>query len=472
MSQADASCAGTRAVPTDLHAASVARALSNAAAHPEAARLALLARRDHAALAEARARDALLCAGVAPPPLAGETLGVKACFDVAGWVTHAGSRVLAAEPPALRDAAIVQALRHAGATLLAQNNMTEFAYGALGLNRWHGTPLTPLMADAPRVAGGSSSGGAVAVALGMATLALGSDTSGSARIPAAFCGVAGFKPSRGRYPDAGMAYLSPSFDVPGILAPDAAACLRVDRALVDESDQEDMACPTSPRRASGVAEVAGARVGDDVRLVGAGYPVLVLPEDLLDILDAPVRQAFEAWTERLRAAGFTLRRQPLPCLTQAAQAAREGGIIAAEAYTLHRARLARSGEDYDPRVGPRMLLGAQVPAHAYASALARLRELRCCYQQALGEAAGVLTPTVPMLAPAIASLEADDAYLQANARAFSLTEFANRLDLPSVSLPGDLRARQSIGLMLTGRGGDDRRVLELAVAMERVLNRP
>ena len=119
-----------------------------------------------------------------------------------------------------------------------------------------------------------------------------------------------------------------------------------------------------------------------------------------------------------------------------------------------------------------MLLGAQVPAHAYASALARLRELRWGYQQGLGEAAGVLTPTVPMLPPAIAGLEADDAYLQANARAFSLTEFANRLDLPSVSLPGDLRARRPIGLMLTGRGGDDRRVLKLAVAMERVLNRP
>ena len=139
---------------------------------------------------------------------------------------------------------------------------------------------------------------------------------------------------------------------------------------------------------------------------------------------------------------------------------------------LHRERLARGGEDYDPRVGPRMLLGAQVPAHAYASALARLRELRWGYQQGLGEAAGVLTPTVPMLPPAIAGLEADDAYLQANARAFSLTEFANRLDLPSVSLPGDLRARRPIGLMLTGRGGDDRRVLKLAVAMERVLNRP
>ena len=384
----------------------------------------------------------MLCAGVAPPPLAGATLGVKACFDVAGWVTHAGSRVLAGEPPAPRDAAIVQALRHAGAALLAQNNMTEFAYGALGLNRWHGTPLTPLMADAPRVAGGSSSGGAVAVALGMATLALGSDTSGSARIPAAFCGVAGFKPSRGRYPDAGMAYLSPSFDVPGILAPDAAACLRVDRALVDEPEHDGMARPTSHRHASGVtdvAEAAGAGADDDAWRAGAGYPVLVLPEDLLDALDAPVRQAFEAWMERMRAAGFTLRRQvPLPCASRPGRARRRHhrrrGLHAAPG------RLARGGEDYDPRVGPRMLLGAQVPAHAYASALARLRELRWGYQQGLGEAAGVLTPTVPMLPPAIAGLEADDAYLQANARAFSLTEFANRLDLPSVSLPGDLRA--------------------------------
>ena len=416
----------------------------------------------------------MLCAGVAPPPLAGETLGVKACFDVAGWVTHAGSRVLAGEPPALRDAAIVQALRHAGATLLAQNNMTEFAYGALGLNRWHGTPLTPLMADAPRVAGGSSSGGAVAVALGMATLALGSDTSGSARIPAAFCGVAGFKPSRGRYPDAGMAYLSPSFDVPGILAPDAAACLRVDRALVHEPENDGMARDIAPARVGRDGRGGGRRRRCRRRRVArrrwlSGAGATRRPAGRLGRARAA---GLRGWMERLRAAGFTLRRQVLPCLAQAAQAAREGGIIAAEAYMLHRERLARGGEDYDPRVGPRMLLGAQVPAHAYASALARLRELRCCYQQGLGEAAGVLTPTVPMLPPAIAGLEADDAYLQANARAFSLTEFANRLDLPSVSLPGDLRARQSIGLMLTGRGGDDRRVLKLAVAMERVLNRP
>ena len=372
-----------------------------------------------------------------------------------------------------RDAAIVQALRHAGAALLAQNNMTEFAYGALGLNRWHGTPLTPLMADAPRVAGGSSSGGAVAVALGMATLALGSDTSGSARIPAAFCGVAGFKPSRGRYPDAGMAYLSPSFDVPGILAPDAAACLRVDRALVDEPEHDGMARPTSHRHASGVTDVAEPQA--PVQTTTRGAQALAIrcwcyPKTCWTPWTRPCgRPSRLGWNacapqvSRCGARSCPARKPPRPRAKAASSPPR---------LTCCTGKAGPRRRDYDPRVGPRMLLGAQVPAHAYASALARLRELRWGYQQGLGEAAGVLTPTVPMLPPAIAGLEADDAYLQANARAFSLTEFANRLDLPSVSLPGDLRARRPIGLMLTGRGGDDRRVLKLAVAMERVLNRP
>ena len=275
---------------------SVARALSNVAAHPEAARLALLARRDHAALAEARARDALLCAGVAPPPLAGETLGVKACFDVAGWVTHAGSRVLAGEPPALRDAAIVQALRHAGATLLAQNNMTEFAYGALGLNRWHGTPLTPLMVDAPRVAEAPAAAARWPWRWAWRRWRWG-------RTPAA-------RPAS-RRPSAAWRVSSPAVDaipMPAwpICRPASTcraswrrmpACLRVDRALVHEPENDGMARPTSHRHASGVtdvAEAAGAGADGDAWRAGAGYPVLVLPEDLLDALDAPVRQAFEA----------------------------------------------------------------------------------------------------------------------------------------------------------------------------------
>lgn len=421
----------------------VSECLARTLENPSAAKQALLARRDEDALAEARARDALRTLAPADEPLAGTTLGVKACFDVRGWTTHAGSRVLSAAPAAAEDAPLVRRLRHAGAVLLAQNNMTEFAYGALGLNATFGTPLTPCMADAPRVAGGSSSGGAVAVALGMVNLALVSDTSGSARIPAAFCGVAGFKPSRGRYDDAGMMYLSPTFDVPGIIAADAAQCLRVDKAL---------------------APCAGA--GSPAPLAGRSF---VVPDHVEDMLDPEVRRVFSNWLDRLMDAGAALRRLPMPCVAQSGLVARDGGIIAAEAYMLHASRLAADAARYDPRVGPRMLLGAQVPAHAYLAAQRRLVELRQEYDAAMAGADAVLTPTVPMLPPTLAQLEDNDAYLRENSRAFSLTEFANRLDLPSISLPGDLADGKAVGLMATGLRGGDQALLAAAVQIEAAL---
>ena len=181
-------------------------------------------------------------------PLAGEVLTVKACFDVAGWTTHAGSAVLAGAPPAVADAPIVAALRSAGAILLAQSNMTEFAYGALGLNSTYGTPTTPLRPGEERVSGGSTSGGAVAVALGAADISLGSDTSGSIRIPAAFCGVAGFKPSQGRYPSDGMIPLAASFDAPGLVATTAANLRHIDAALVGKPVAGRMTATIADRR--------------------------------------------------------------------------------------------------------------------------------------------------------------------------------------------------------------------------------
>ncbi|MGE8688988.1 MAG: amidase [Achromobacter sp.] len=428
----------------------VSACLARALEDPSAAALALLARRDEDALDEARARDALRTLAPGDEPLAGMALGVKACFDVRGWTTHAGSRVLSDAPAAAEDAPLVRRLRRAGAVLLAQNNMTEFAYGALGLNATFGTPLTPCMADAPRVAGGSSSGGAVAVARGMVNLALVSDTSGSARIPAAFCGVAGFKPSRGRYEDAGMTYLSPTFDVPGIIAMDAAQCLRVDKALAPRPDAGSPA-----RLARAAAPLAGLN--------------FVVPDHVEDMLDPEVRRAFSAWLQCLMGAGAALRRVPMPCVAQSGLVARDGGIIAAEAYMLHAPRLAKDAARYDPRVGPRMLLGAQVPAHAYLAAQRRLVELRREYDAAMAGADAVLTPTVPMLPPTLAQLEDNDAYLRENSRAFSLTEFANRLDLPSISLPGDLADRSAVGLMATGLRGGDRALLAAAVRIEAAL---
>ncbi len=379
--------------------------------------------------------------------LAGEVLVVKACFDVAGWTTHAGSSVLADAPPAETDAPMVAALRSQGAVLLAQTNMTEFAYGALGLNSTYGTPTTPLRPGERRVAGGSTSGGAVAVALGAADIALGSDTSGSIRIPAAFCGIAGFKPSQGRYPSGGMIPLAPSFDAPGLIASAAAHLRRLDTALVED-----------PRRQS--ADIAMT----DVRLL--------VPLDAVHAgdTDQVVLDAFQQWIEVLADAGAQISYRDMPMLTESSLAARAGSVIAVEAYDWHRVLIADRFERYDERVGPRILHGASVLAADYVAALRTIHECRRRYDAALADFDAILTPAVPILPPRLDDLQTMDSYLAMNTEVLRLTEFANRLDLPSITLPGDLDDRQPIGLMVTGRRGDDACVLDLGVAIERCLN--
>lgn len=419
--------------------------LERADAHSGDIATAWLARRDAEAVAEADARDASRRVDAVDAPLAGTVLTVKACFDCEGWITHAGSRVLADEPPAKTDAAPVSALRRAGAVLVAQTAMTEFAYGALGVNRAYGTPTTPLDARRERVAGGSSSGAAVSVALGASDLSLGSDTSGSARIPAAFCGVTGFKPSRGRYPSDGMRFLSTSFDVPGLLAATVDLCRQADVALHGREARR--------RRAAVIRNLN-----------------FIVPEPFItDDIDPAVGRTFDAWLSRLSAQGARIRYKRLDCVAEAGAVARAGGIIAAEAFMLHRARLETAADRYDPLVGPRIALGEQVRAHDYAAALLRLAALADTYHAELGDADAVLTPTVPMLPPRVADLVDEAAYLAQNARAFRLTEFANRLDLPSISVPGDLRNRQPVGLLMTGRRGEDARLLDVAAMVERAL---
>ena len=423
------------------HEAHVLDCLTAADKHHSAAAVALLARRDEAALAEAAAIDASL-------PLAGDVLTVKALFDVAGWVTHAGSSLLADAPPATVDAPLVSVLRRAGALLTAQTNMTEFAYGALGLNDTYGTPVTPLLPGQDRVSGGSTSGGAVAVALRMADIALGSDTSGSVRIPAAFCGVAGFKPSRGRYPDGGMLWLSPTFDVPGIIARSADDCRRVDAAITCRSPS-----PTTVRSLTSVHAIVPSEVARDQ-------------------LDPEIEATFGSWCSSLANAGARVTEKSMPCLTDASAAARDGGVIAAEAYMLHREWINSSPERYDHRVGPRIALGQHVLAHQYIAALRRLRQCADRFHADLAEAGAdlIITPTVSMLPPRISDLVDYDTYLAINIESFRLTEFANRLDLPSISIPGDLAQPRPYGLLLTGQRHQDDDLLDIAAAMEAILS--
>lgn len=378
------------------------------------------------------------------PALAGLTMTAKACFDVAGWTTSCASAVLADNAPATVSATLVHKLRQAGATLTAQTNMTEFAYGALGVNTCFGTPRSPIYPDASRVAGGSSSGAAAAVARDYSDFAICSDTSGSARIPAAFCGVVGFKPSRNRYPTEGMSWLSTSFDVPGIIASSVKLCRLVDDVVTQRDESNKIPAPI-------------------------GSFNLVLPLELDNsLLDEDVRIVFEAAIAQLKAAGMIINIRSLGMMNNGAKIAVEGGIISAEAYTIHRENLARDLDKYDPRVGPRLLNGEHVPAFQYLAAQTKLEICKQDFDAALDGFDAYISPTVPMLPPSLSALDNMDTYLTLNSRSFSLTELANRLDLPSISVPIGATA---CGFMLTGARASDKRLLAIAEALEPILTR-
>jgi len=167
------------------------------------------------ALAEAATADAMIGTGDYLGPLHGIPYLAKDLFDVAGEVTTAGSRAMSNAPAAERDSAVVARLRRAGAVIMGRTNMTEFAYSGIGINPHFGTPRNPWDRATGRIPGGSSSGAAISVTDGMAAAGLGTDTAGSVRIPAAFCGLAGFKPTVGRVPTDGVFPLSTTLDMSG-----------------------------------------------------------------------------------------------------------------------------------------------------------------------------------------------------------------------------------------------------------------
>ena len=183
------------------------------------------------ARAEADSIDAARAKGAALPRFAGVPLAIKDFFDVGGEPTRAGSRALAGAPPASADAETMALVRRAGFVIVGKTNMTEFAYGALGVNPHYGTPLSPWDREHGHIPGGSTSGGAVAVADAMVPAALGTDTGGSCRIPAAFCGIVGFKPTQSRVSLEGVLPLAPSLDFVGPLATSASCCAALDSIL-------------------------------------------------------------------------------------------------------------------------------------------------------------------------------------------------------------------------------------------------
>ena len=398
------------------------------------------------AIAAARASDALRAAGAARSPLEGLPISVKDLFDIAGETTRAGSIVLTGAPPAARHATIVARLLAAGAVLVGRTNMTEFAYSGLGLNPHYGTPKNPYDRATGRIPGGSSSGAAVSVTDGMAAAAIGTDTGGSVRIPAALCGLAGFKPTARRVPARGTLPLSSSLDSIGPLAPSVACCALVDAVL--SGDERDAPAP---------AELRGLRLAVPTTLV-------------LEGVDKTVAAAFRAALSALSAAGATVTEIAVPEFADLLQINAQGGLPGAEAWAWHRAMIARDGARYDPRVRLRIERGAAMSAADYVDVLRAREAWTASVEARIAPFDALVLPTVPVVAPPIAPLVADDAlYGAANVLILRNSTLINFLDGCALSVPCHAPGTAPVGLMIAGAGGSDRRILATGMAVEAAL---
>lgn len=409
-----------------------------------------LRRFDASARAQAEAVDRVLAAGLPLPLLAGLAVSVKDLFDVAGAPTTAASAVLADTGAATNDSPVVARLRAAGAALVGHTNLSEFAFSGLGLNPHHGTPVNPAtlaLDPVARVPGGSTSGGAVSVAAGAAWAALGSDTGGSIRIPAAFQGLVGFKNTQRLTPLAGSVPLSSSLDT---------AC----------------AITHSVRDAVLLHEVLAARTVALHRRPMAHWRFAVPRTLMLDGLDAHVATAFDTALARLRDSGATVTEIQLPELAELAGINALGGLPAAESWAWHRARLATDGDRYDPRVASRILRGAAMTAADYIELLAARRDWIRRVEAALQGFDALLAPTVPVVAPLQAPLQADDAaFFAANALVLRNPSVVNFLDGCAISLPCHAPGGWPVGLMLAAPALHDDTLLSAALAVESVLGR-
>lgn len=380
-------------------------------------------------------------------PLEGITVSIKDLFDVAGEVTGAGSTVLRSRPAATQDAPVVARLRAAGAIAFGRTNMVEFAYSGVGINPHYGTPRSVWGRTADgggRVPGGSSSGAAVSVADGMCVAALGTDTGGSVRIPAAFNGLTGFKPTAIRVPVLGGIPLSVTHDSVGPLAQSVACCVALDTVL------------------SGERNASTPRV--DLRGVKFLKPQALLWREL----DPEVASATLAAIETLRHAGAEVIEAPLPPLD--ALFARTGSLLAAEALDWHSNNINVDGVGYDPRVWQRMQLGRDVTRGQYSAALAYRRFWIDEMNMALAGFDAVVCPTIACIAPEIAPLVADDdLFFKTNARILRNTSWVNFMDGCALTMPCHAQGTAPVGLQLVGRHGSDHALLALAAAVEATL---
>ncbi|RIK98882.1 MAG: amidase [Proteobacteria bacterium] len=400
------------------------------------------------ARAAADAMDRLRKAGAAPSAFAGIPISVKDLFDIKGQVTRAGSKVLNGQPAATADAPVVARMRRAGFVIIGRTNMTEFAYSGIGINPHYGTPKSVWQREVGHVPGGSSSGAGVSVADGMAHGALGTDTGGSCRIPAAFNGIVGYKPTASRIPTAGAVPLSSTLDSIGPLARSVACCATIDALLAGNEPRE-----LTPRAIKGL------------RLA---VPTTVV----LDQLDDAVAAAFERAVAALEAAGAQVTRIAMPEFDEVAGMLAKGGFSGAESFAWHRALMAKREADYDPRVVVRIRKGEAQSAADYVDLVAARRGLVARFAARCAPFDALAMPTTANVPPRIADLIADDdAFTKANLLALRNSTLINYTDGCAISLPVERAGEPPVGLTLVAPGGADSRLFEVAAGVETVVCR-
>ncbi|MDV3002250.1 MAG: 1-carboxybiuret hydrolase subunit AtzE [Chroococcopsis gigantea SAG 12.99] len=402
------------------------------------------------ALREAESIDRKIGRGEAIGPLAGVPFGVKNLFDIAGVVTLAGAKINQDYPPATHSAFAVRELEKAGAILVGALNMDEYAYGFVTRNSHYGPTLNPL--DPKRIAGGSSGGSASAVGAKILPLSLGSDTNGSIRVPAACCGVLGFKPTYGRLSRGGVFLFSSSLDHIGLFANGVK-----DLALAFDGlqgyDESDPVCTlqppqtTSPFLEDGIESVRIA-IADGYFTQGAQAEVLEAVENVGRLLGV-TRRVMIPESERARAAAFI--------------------ITAVEGANLHLERLRHRLHDFDPATRDRFLAGALIPGSWYIQA----QRFRVWYRQRLREILGevdlILAPTIPCVAPLLSqetvTISGEDILIRPYLGRF--TQPLSFIGLPVLSYPIRTAEGLSIGVQIIGAPYREKLILQVARILEK-----
>lgn len=398
-----------------------------------------------AALAAADAMDALRKANAAPSRFAGIPISIKDLFDIKGQVTRAGSRALDDSAPAENDAPTVARLRAAGFIVIGRTNMVEFAYSGIGTNPHYGTPKGAWQREVGHVPGGSSSGAGVSVLDGMAHAALGTDTGGSCRIPAAFNGIVGYKPTQRRVPLDGAVPLSFTLDSIGPLARSVACCAAMDAVLAGEPEFE-----LTPRAIKGMR--------------------LAIPTTIaMDELDPVVAEVFERTIKLLIEKGALIERIEVPAFNDIPLMSSKGGFTAAESFAWHRELLTAKGDVYDPRVSVRIARGEAMTAADYIDLLPMRRSLIARAEATMAPYDALVMPTCPIAPPTIADMDDDKVFAKKNLMALRNCTLINMIDGCAISLPISRKDEAPVGLMLAAAGGADRRIFELAAGMEETI---